>query len=512
MSFVKSFLIDDSELTYYANGDLKNNTVFKDYDDKKYIKDPFNPLIKDDLLYHHNIRVYKDCFLNKSKTNDIEKDVNDRILYKKGILKDKLICIRPCFNDFTIRNEFNKNEVLKNIQYDYIKFNLKVFCLNYDNDLIIERDSLISYLILDEDISIENSFNNTILFEVNELTIFQNTNLCFISLQNTSKGQSDLKVLVLYDLLNKQVLQTITDFDRIIFFDQSNNNNNNKKIGILNSEKKLSIYKIKNKTTHNNTGVYLKKLNTVNDNFQIPLNKGLFQQDKTFLCISDKTEGQIINFELIDLLNIANEEESVNDGDYNSRVQMNLFPAHKSRIYNVAISKSTRFILTSSTNGTVLKIFLKTKNENKRSSCPQYQLYGEFKRGMEKALNYEMGFSNDERIAYCLSFKRTLHFFWISFENDLENNNNNNLNKKNKLSTSIQTLKLTNRLTDDTCKVIVLRSISNQLDICSYNVYIIWRLSGIIELYDLTVDINNKNKTSKSISTYCKKINWLLLY
>lgn len=496
MSYIKSFLINDSELTYHENGALNNSAVFKDHDNNKYIRDPFNPLIKDDLIYHHKIRVYKDCYLNASKTNDTEKNVKDRFLYKKGILKDKLICIRPSKNDFMLHRG-GKSEGF-DAENKTIEFNLKVFCLNYSSDLMIERNALACDLIIDEEINIENTLNTSVFFEVDELTIFQNTNICFIVLKSSDTANTNLRALVVYDLLNNQPLETITDFKRLLFFD-----NDNKKFGILNKENRVSVYKTKNNAIR---GFYLKKMSSINDNFQIPFNKGLFQQQKTFLCVSDKKDGQIINFELPNLLDALPNEKNPSELKENVKTQMDLFSAHKSPIYNVAISKSSKYVLTCSTSGTLLRLFIKMKNENKRVTCPQYHLYGEFKRGLEKALNYEIGFSNDEKIAYCVSYKRTLHFYLIP---EYEQDGKNKLQKS--LITSIQSLKLSSRITDDSCSIVILKSCHDKSDAPSYNVYVLWRLSGIIELYDLTIDAKNKN-TAQSSSSYCKRINWLLLY
>lgn len=498
MSYIKSFLINDSELTYDENGALNNSAVFKDHDNNKYIRDPFNPLIKDDLIYHHKIRVYKDCYLNASKTHDIEKNVKDRFLYKKGILKDKLICIRPCESDFKLWCGGKTGGF--DAEYRFIKFNLKVFCVNYGSDLIIERNALACDIIINEDISIENTLNTSVLFEVDELTIFQNTNICFIVLKSSGSTtmNSDLRALVVYDLSNNEPLETITDFKRLLFFDSDN-----KKFGILNKENRISVYKTKNNAIR---GFYLKKMSSINDNFQLPLNKGFFQQQKTFLCVSDKTDGQIINFELPNLLEALPSEKKEMDLRENAKIQMDLFSAHKSPIYNVAISKSSKYVLSCSTSGTLLRLFIKTKNENKRVTCPQYHLYGEFKRGLEKALNYEIGFSNDERIAYCVSYKRTLHFYLIP---EYEPEGKNKLQKS--LIPSIQSLKLSTRITDDSCSIVILKSSHDKSDALTYNVYVIWRLSGIIELYDLTIGVKTKNSTQSSAS-YCKRINWLLLY
>ncbi|XBW36991.1 hypothetical protein QEN19_002571 [Hanseniaspora menglaensis] len=483
MSFNKSFLINDSELAYVNNGAINGTAVFKDHDGKKYLKDPFNNLIKDDLLYHHNIRVYRDCNFSTFKKTEAETNVRDRVLLKKGVLKEIIICARPCTD--TVEVDFSS---FAEKNFSHIKFNLKVFCLNYASDLIIERKALNANMILDVNISFKNTLNNTALFEVDAVTIFQNTNLCFIVVKNTKDGGADMKALYIYDLLTEEVLETVTNFQKVLFLD-----NAQKRFGIVDKENQLIIYKIKN---HNIHGFYLKKVNTVNIDFKIPQNKGLFHSNKTFLCISDKTEGQIINFELNNLLTVTNDGENKED---NKRIQMELFTAHKTSVYNVAISPSTKFVLTTSTSGTKLKLFVKQINENKRLKCPLYLSYCIFKRGIEKALNYEMGFSNDEKIAYCLSFKRTLHFFLIP---EKEADNGSGGGGKN-VHNSIQSLRLTSRITDDTCKITMLKTDEPSKNTISYNVYVLWKLSGIIELHSLTVGKQ---------TVECRKLNWLLLY
>ena len=353
----KEYSVDDNNLN-----NNNPNTVFEN-NKKKYLIDPFNSLIKDELKYHHNTRVYSTAQFNKFKIIDVDHDIKDKIMYKKGILKDIVICTRPIYPT----KPHNDN----------IEFNIKIFGINTDNLL----DNLKVDLLLDQDVIVENVINKTIQFDIHECVLFQNTNILFIELMH-----NDMKYLIIYDLINKVLLKDDQgkviklEHQKVLYFE----NDNKKRIfGIINNN---VIKKYKIKSNQHNT-MFLKDIPL---NVTIPRSREIYIKDDLYLCVDERNENELIIFET----DLATMPKTIS------------LKAENNKIYNVNVSSDKKKIVTTSKKGTTVKLY--TKKHDK------YDLLKTFKRGMNPSLNYLIGFSNDDSLIYSLSFNRTLHLYALN--------------------------------------------------------------------------------------------------
>lgn len=402
----KEYSIDDNNLN-----NNNQNTVFED-NTKKYLVDPFNNLIKDELKFHHNIRIYNTANFNKFKIIDVDHDMKDKIMYKKGILKDIVVCTRPLHN------------IMPN--NDNIEFNIKIFGINL-NSLV---NNLKVDMLLDQDVSIENVINKAIKFEIMNCILFQNTNIIFIEVVH-----NDLKYLLIYDLINRVLLKDENnkvvklEHQKVLYFE----NDNKKRIfGIINKNI-VKKYKIK---SNQHDMMFLKCMSV---NFEIPKSKNIYARDDLYLCVNEKDENELIIFET-DLIN---------------QHDMYFLKAENNKIYNANMSNNKNMILTTSKNGTNIKLYTKKTNN-------KYELYKIFKRGMNNTLNYLLGFSNDDYLIYSLSYNRTLHLYGLD-----------------DISRSIHVMKLSSRINDDVCSIKIMRDYNSE----KYYIYVMWRHNGTLEMY-----------------------------
>lgn len=402
----KEYSIDDNNLN-----NNNQNTVFED-NTKKYLVDPFNNLIKDELKFHHNIRIYNTANFNKFKIIDVDHDMKDKIMFKKGILKDIVVCTRPLHN------------IMPN--NDNIKFNIKIFGINL-NSLV---NNLKVDMLLDQDVSIENVINKAIKFEIMNCILFQNTNIIFIEVVH-----NDLKYLLIYDLINRVLLKDENnkvvklEHQKVLYFE----NDNKKRIfGIINKNI-VKKYKIK---SNQHDMMFLKSMSV---NFEIPKSKNIYARDDLYLCVNEKDENELIIFET-DLIN---------------QHDMYFLKAENNKIYNANMSNNKNMILTTSKNGTNIKLYTKKTNN-------KYELYKIFKRGMNNTLNYLLGFSNDDYLIYSLSYNRTLHLYGLD-----------------DISRSIHVMKLSSRINDDVCSIKIMRDYNSE----KYYIYVMWRHNGTLEMY-----------------------------
>ena len=295
----KEYSIDDNNLN-----NNNQNTVFED-NTKKYLVDPFNNLIKDELKFHHNIRIYNTANFNKFKIIDVDHDMKDKIMFKKGILKDIVVCTRPLHN------------IMPN--NDNIEFNIKIFGINL-NSLV---NNLKVDMLLDQDVSIENVINKAIKFEIMNCILFQNTNIIFIEVVH-----NDLKYLLIYDLINRVLLKDENnkvvklEHQKVLYFE----NDNKKRIfGIINKNI-VKKYKIK---SNQHDMMFLKSMSV---NFEIPKSKNIYARDDLYLCVNEKDENELIIFET-DLIN---------------QHDMYFLKAENNKIYNANMSNNKNMILTTS--------------------------------------------------------------------------------------------------------------------------------------------------------------------
>ncbi|KAF0269072.1 hypothetical protein FOG51_01490 [Hanseniaspora uvarum] len=402
----KEYSIDDNNLN-----NNNQNTVFED-NTKKYLVDPFNNLIKDELKFHHNIRIYNTANFNKFKIIDVDHDMKDKIMFKKGILKDIVVCTRPLHN------------IMPN--NDNIEFNIKIFGINL-NSLV---NNLKVDMLLDQDVSIENVINKAIKFEIMNCILFQNTNIIFIEVVH-----NDLKYLLIYDLINRVLLKDENnkvvklEHQKVLYFE----NDNKKRIfGIINKNI-VKKYKIK---SNQHDMMFLKSMSV---NFEIPKSKNIYARDDLYLCVNEKDENELIIFET-DLIN---------------QHDMYFLKAENNKIYNANMSNNKNMILTTSKNGTNIKLYTKKTNN-------KYELYKIFKRGMNNTLNYLLGFSNDDYLIYSLSYNRTLHLYGLD-----------------DISRSIHVMKLSSRISDDVCSIKIMRDYNSE----KYYIYVMWRHNGTLEMY-----------------------------
>ncbi|GMM40022.1 hypothetical protein DAHU10_009230 [Hanseniaspora uvarum] len=402
----KEYSIDDNNLN-----NNNQNTVFED-NTKKYLVDPFNNLIKDELKFHHNIRIYNTANFNKFKIIDVDHDMKDKIMFKKGILKDIVVCTRP------LHNIMPSN--------DNIEFNIKIFGINL-NSLV---NNLKVDMLLDQDVSIENVINKAIKFEIMNCILFQNTNIIFIEVVH-----NDLKYLLIYDLINRVLLKDENnkvvklEHQKVLYFE----NDNKKRIfGIINKNI-VKKYKIK---SNQHDMMFLKSMSV---NFEIPKSKNIYARDDLYLCVNEKDENELIIFET-DLIN---------------QHDMYFLKAENNKIYNANMSNNKNMILTTSKNGTNIKLYTKKTNN-------KYELYKIFKRGMNNTLNYLLGFSNDDYLIYSLSYNRTLHLYGLD-----------------DISRSIHVMKLSSRINDDVCSIKIMRDYNSE----KYYIYVMWRHNGTLEMY-----------------------------
>lgn len=411
----KEYSIDDNN--------LNTNTIFQD-GKKKYLKNPFNNLIKDELKYHHNIRIYSQTQFNTFKITNVDSDMKDKIQYSKGILKDTVICTRPIPSD-----AFNN---------DFIKFNIKIFGINLNN----LEENLRMDLLMDEDITIENVINNTIKFEVKRCTLFQNTNLLFLEI-----GCNNLKYLLIYDLINKVLMKDENnqvvklEHQKVLYFEHDIK----KRIfGVIHNNV-IRKYRLKS-NQHNH--MFLKDLSV---QVQIPNSKDIYAKDDMYVCVSENDENEMIIFE----------------SDLSTPIRMYSLKPEKNKIYNVAISSDKDMMVTTSKNGTSIKLFKKT-NMN-------YALFMMYKRGMNSALNYVIGFSNDDTLVYSLSYNRTLHLYGVEDANR-----------------SLHVIKLSSRIVDDVCDIKIMRDTKGSV----YFIYVLWKYNGIIEMYKFDKKLMKSKKIS----------------
>lgn len=353
----KEYSVDDNNLN-------SNNpyTVFES-NKKKYLIDPFNNLVKDELKYHHNTRIYNTAQFNKFKVIDVEHDMKDRIMYKKGVLKDVVICTRPIYPT----KPHNDN----------IEFNIKIFGINTDNLL----DNLKVDILLDQDVIIENVINKTIQFDIHECVLFQNTNILFIELIH-----NDMKFLLMYDLISKVLLKdeqgkvVKLEHQKVLYFEKDNK----KRIfGIINNNV-IKKYKIK---SNQHSLMFLKNIPL---NVTIPRSKEIYIKDDLYLCVDERDENELIIFET----------------DLTTMPKTISLKAENNKVYNVNVSSDKTKIVTTSKKGTTVKVYTKNKD--------RYELFKTFKRGMNQSLNYLIGFSNDDSLIYSLSFNRTLHLYALN--------------------------------------------------------------------------------------------------
>lgn len=411
----KEYSIDDNN--------LNSNTIFED-GMKKYLKNPFNNLIKDELRYHHNIRIYSQTQFNTFRITDVENVIKDKIQYSNGILKDTVLCTRPIPS-----NALNNN---------FIKFNMKIFGINLNN----LEDNLKIDLLMDEDISIENAINDTIKFEIKRCTLFQNTNLLFLEL-----GCNDLKYLLIYDLINKALMldennQVVKlEHQKVLYFEHDMR----KRIFGVIHKNVIRKYRVKS-NQHNN--MFLKELS---EQVQIPNSKDVYNKGDMYVCVNENDENEMIIFE----------------GDLSTPIRMCSLKPEKNKIYNVAISNDKAMMATTSKNGRSIKMFKKS-NTN-------YDLFMIYKRGMNSALNYVLGFSNDDALIYSLSYNRTLHLYGVD-----------------DASKSLHVIRLNSRVVDDVCEIKVMRVSKSSV----FYIYVLWKYNGIVEMYKF----DKKLLTSKKIS------------
>lgn len=405
------------------DNNFNTNTIFED-GKKKYLKNPFNNLIKDELKYHHNIRIYNQTQFNIFKIANVENDMKDRIQYRKGILKDTVICTRPIPSDV--------------LNYDFIKFNMKIFGININNlEEILKVD-----LLMDEDILIENVINDSIKFEVKSCTLFQNTNLLFLEI-----GYNDLKYLLIYDLINKVLMKDENnqvvklEHQKVLYFEHDMK----KRIfGVIHNNV-IRKYRVKS-NQHNH--MFLKDLSV---QVPIPNSKDIYNKKDIYVCVSENDENEMVIFE----------------SDLSTPIRMYSLRPEKNKIYNVAISNDKGMMVTTSKNGTSIKLFKKT-NTN-------YALFMVYKRGMNSALNYVIGFSNDDALIYSLSYNRTLHLYGVE-----------------DASRSLHVIKLSSRIVDDACDIKIIRDTKSSV----FFIYVLWRYNGIIEMYKFDKKLLKSKKIS----------------
>ncbi|KAL6933894.1 hypothetical protein ACO0R3_001676 [Hanseniaspora guilliermondii] len=411
----KEYAIDDNT--------LNTTTIFED-GKKKYLKDPFNNLIKNELKYHHNIRIYNQTQFNPFKIINLETDMKDKIQYSKGILKDTIICTRPIPSNTS--------------DYDYIKFNMKIFGINLNN----LEDNLKADLLMDEDISMENVINSTINFEVKRCTLFQNTNLLFVEVCH-----NELKYLLIYDLLSKVLMKDENnqvvklEHQKVIFFETDTKR---RIFGVIHNNI-IKKYRLK---SYQQNHTFLKDLCI---HVQIPNSKNIYNKDDMYVCVNESDMNEMIIFE----------------SDLATPIRMYSLKPEKNKIYNVAISNDKSMMVTTSRNGTSIKLFKKTNTS--------YALFMIYKRGMNSALNYVIGFSNDDALIFSLSYNRTLHLYGVE-----------DVNK------SLHVIKLSSRIVDDFCDIKIMSDTKSNV----YFIYVLWKYNGIIEMYKFDM----KLLTSKKIS------------
>jgi len=309
---------------------------------------------------------------------------------------------------------------------DNIEFNIKIFGINL-NSLV---NNLKVDMLLDQDVSIENVINKAIKFEIMNCILFQNTNIIFIEVVH-----NDLKYLLIYDLINRVLLKDENnkvvklEHQKVLYFE----NDNKKRIfGIINKNI-VKKYKIK---SNQHDMMFLKSMSV---NFEIPKSKNIYARDDLYLCVNEKDENELIIFET-DLIN---------------QHDMYFLKAENNKIYNANMSNNKNMILTTSKNGTNIKLYTKKTNN-------KYELYKIFKRGMNNTLNYLLGFSNDDYLIYSLSYNRTLHLYGLD-----------------DISRSIHVMKLSSRINDDVCSIKIMRDYNSE----KYYIYVMWRHNGTLEMH-----------------------------
>lgn len=104
-----------------------------------------------------------------------------------------------------------------------------------------------------------------------------------------------------------------------------------------------------------------------------------------------------------------------------------------------------------------------------------YALFMIYKRGMNSALNYAIGFSNDDTLVYSLSYNRTLHLYGVEDANR-----------------SLHVIKLSSRIVDDACDIKIMRDTKGSV----YFIYVLWKYNGIIEMYKFDKKLMKSKKIS----------------
>lgn len=272
------------------------------------------------------------------------------------------------------------------------------------------------------------------------------------------------EVVIWDDLLNKSIIRLkYSEPVKKIYLNRVNL--------IVQTMNKIFIYKFRNPpeliftlTTRFNSIIYYHKHNEVgkmstttttkNDNllvFESPNDTNLsMQQD--IIPKQFHHSGQLTVYSLID-----GKEKIIETG-------------HKQNINHATISNNGKYMATTSTNGTIIKLF----------SLNNGSLYQEFRRSIEMAPIYQLKFNPIDNWICCISTKQTLHIFQIKYDHETTQDN------KTKTNSSVLNKYYLNFLPTDT-------KVRNK-SICS------------IKLINPT--IRNNNKTKFDESDRCL-VNWI---